>query len=358
MGLDRAIAPAINAANHGVAAGFDTAYHWRNAANAPPGLGSPPRFGQRYALPNLATTLGLIANYGPDAFYRGPVADAIVAASWLDPEDLASYEPQWVQPLAHTYEGITVYELPAPTQGIAALEALAILGGEEPTVSQQVIAVGLALEDALNCVRDGADVVQLLAPEHIRARRREAPRRVAEPGGGTTYLCVVDGERNAVSLIQSLFESFGSGVVAGSTGVVLQNRGTCFSVGGSVIPGRRPYHTLIPGMLTRGSELVGPFGIMGGFIQAQAHFQFIVELVRNGFDPQAALDHGRFRIDGDAIALEDSLIGHAPELTALGYRISSSSDRAMFGGGQSIICRDASLFGGSDARKDGCALGF
>jgi gamma-glutamyltranspeptidase/glutathione hydrolase len=309
-------------------------------------------------LPDLATTLAMIASHGPDSFYRGAVGDAISGATWLEPEDLANYAPQWVEPLAHEYGGVTVHELPAPTQGIAALEALAILGGEEPTMARQVAAVALGLEDALNCVRDGADVARLLAPEHIQARRRAAPRRVAEPGGGTVYLCAVDGERTAVSLVQSLFESFGSGVVAGSTGVVLQNRGACFAVGGRVVPGRRPYHTLIPGMLTRGSEIVGPFGIMGGFIQAQAHFQFVVELVRNGFDPQAALDHGRFRIDGDTIALEEPLRDHGAELATLGYRINPSADRALFGGGQSIICRDGSLFGGSDARKDGCALGF
>jgi len=358
LGLDRCIAPAVDAARKGIAAGFHTAEDWAQATNAPAALGPAPRFGQRYSLPDLAATLAAIATNGPEAFYRGQVAEAIADASWLELEDLASYRPRWVTPLSHTYAGLTVCELPPPTQGIAALEALAILGDDEPTLPRQVRAVGLALEDALKTVRDGADVTHLISPQHIEARRSKAIRDGGEPGGGTVYLCAVDGERNAVSLIQSVFESFGSGVLAGSTGVVLHNRGACFAVGGRVVPGQRPYHTLIPGMLLRAGGLVGPFGVMGGFIQAQAHFQFVVELVRNGLDPQAALDHGRFRIDGDAVSLEEPLWEHAAEVAALGYRVSQDLDRAQFGGGQSIICRDGSLFGGSDARKDGCALGF
>jgi gamma-glutamyltranspeptidase/glutathione hydrolase len=161
----------------------------------------------------------------------------------------------------------------------------------------------------------------------------------------------------AVTLLQSLYESFGSGVVAGSTGVVLNNRAACFEVGGQVAPGRRPYHTLIPAMLTRGDQLVGAFGVMGGFMQAQAHVQFLVELTSNGMDPQAALDRGRFRVDGDILELEEPLWERAPELEPLGLRIERSSDSLAFGGGQAIIVRNGSLFGGSDLRKDGCALG-
>jgi gamma-glutamyltranspeptidase / glutathione hydrolase len=358
LGIDRCIAPAVDAANRGVVAGSDTAHHWWRSPNAPAAFGPPPPFGGRYSLPELGATLATVATNGHEALYLGPVAEAIAGASWLELEDLAGYEPRWVEPLTHTHGGITVHELPPPTQGVAALEALALLGDDEPTLRRQVHAVSLALEDALNSVRDGADVTGLISSDHVEARRRESARRSAGPGGGTVYLCAVDGERNAVSLIQSLYESFGSGVVAGSTGIVLHNRGACFAVGGRVVPGRRPYHTLIPGMLLRGDDLVGPFGVMGGFIQAQAHFQFVVELLRNGLDPQAALDHGRFRIDGDVVALEEPLWEHATEVAALGYRINRAADRAEFGGGQSIVCRDGTLLGGSDARKDGCALGF
>jgi gamma-glutamyltranspeptidase/glutathione hydrolase len=220
------------------------------------------------------------------------------------------------------------------------------------------VTVSLALEDALRSVRDGADVTPLLSASHVAERRQAAARMIREPGGGTVYLCAVDGDGNAVSLIQSLFDSFGSGVTAGSTGVVLHNRAACFAVQGRVAPGRRPYHTLIPGMLMAGDDLVGPFGVMGGFIQAQAHFQFVVELLRNGFDPQAALDRARFRIDGEVLSLEPPLWSEAAQLDGLGFRINRAADPAEFGGGQSIVCRGGTLFGGSDARKDGCALGF
>jgi gamma-glutamyltranspeptidase/glutathione hydrolase len=317
-----------------------------------------PGFGQRFRMPELATTLRTIADNGPDGFYRGPVADAIVASSWLEHEDLVGYRAQWVVPLSQVYRGLTVSELPPPTQGIAALEALAIMGDHEPTAREELVAVSLALEDALAHVRDGADVATLLSEEHVQSRRRESSAKVEEPGGGTVYMCVVDGNRMAVSLIQSLYESFGSGVVAGATGVVLNNRAACFAVNGRVEPGRRPYHTLIPGMLTRGSELIGPFGVMGGFIQAQAHVQFIVEFARNGLDPQAALDRGRFRIDGATLSLERPLWELASEFETLGFEIARVSEPGMFGGGQAIVCQHEALLGGSDARKDGCALGF
>jgi gamma-glutamyltranspeptidase/glutathione hydrolase len=359
LGLDRCLRPAIELARRGVAAGFECSTNWGASAVAPSAFGPPPRFGQPFQLGELGATLELIAARGPDALYRGPVADAIVSASWLDPDDLTAYQPRWVQPLARTYRGVTVSELPPPTQGVAALEALAILGDRDPTLADEVRAVSLALEDAFNHVRDGADVSGLLSEEHILARREHAPAGVGEPPGGTTYLCVVDGERTAVSLIQSVFESFGSGVLVGSTGIVLHNRAACFAVQGDVVPGQRPYHTLLPGMLTRDSDLVGPFGVMGGFIQAQAHVQFLVELVRNGFDPQAALDRGRFRVDGEVIRLEPPLWDRAAEIQELGFTVERDPDVSTYGGGQAIVLgSDGTLFGGSDARKDGVALGF
>lgn len=354
-GLDRALGPAIDAAERGAVAGAATARGW-NLTPDPPS--TPPAFGQRFVIAGLAATLRAIADNGPGAFYTGHVADEIVAASWLEHEDLADYRALWVQPISQSYRGVTVSELPPPTQGIAALEALAIIGDRDPTIREEVTAVSLALEDALKHVRDQADVTHLLSQPHIERRRTQQAARITEPRGGTVYMCVVDGDRTAVSLIQSLYDSFGSGVVAGSTGIVLNNRAACFAVNGRVEPGRRPYHTLIPGMLTRGSELVGPFGVMGGFIQAQAHTQFVVELLRNGLDPQAALDRGRFRIDGSTLSLEQPLWDRVHELEPLGFNIQRATEPGMFGGGQAIVCSDGCLFGGSDARKDGCALGF
>ncbi len=361
VGLERCLKPAIELADRGVPAGFNCALIWRDTQRAPAALGEPPAFGRHFRLPEMAGTLRAISTRGPAVMYEGEIAEAIAASSWLTVEDLAAYRPHWVQPLTATYRGVRVSELPPPTQGVAALEALAILGDRDAGLGEQVSAVGLALEDALASVRDGADVTHLLSDDHVAARRAHLPGPVSEPAGGTVCMCVVDRDGMAVSLLQSLYESFGSGVVAGQTGVVLNNRAAGFAVQGEVVGGTRPYHTLIPGMLSRDEELVGPFGLMGGMIQAQSHTQFLCELMRGGEqpgDPQAALDRGRFRIDGRTLHLEPPLWDHENELAGLGYAVRPTTERAPFGGGQAIILRDGTLFGGSDARKDGCALGY
>ncbi len=357
LGLERCLRPAIELARDGVPAGWGCAQVWRTTPRAPAEFGAPPAFGGSYRLPELAATLFGIATHGPEFLYTGPPAHEIANASWLTLEDLAAYRPRWVEPLVGTYRGFEVYELPPPTQGVAVLEALAILGDSRPELLELVRAVGLALEDALATVRDGADVGQLLSDEHVVARRAALAGAVAEPPGGTVCVVAVDRDGMAASLLQSLYESFGSGVVAGSSGVVLNNRAAGFAVQGTVVGGTRPYHTLIPGMLTRGRELVGPFGLMGGFIQAQSHVQFLTTLLPDG-DPQAALDRGRFRIDGSTLSLEQPLWDSADELARLGFDARKDTGRGAFGGGQAIIVRDGTLFGGSDARKDGCALGF
>jgi gamma-glutamyltranspeptidase/glutathione hydrolase len=360
-GLERCLRPAIELAAEGVPAGFNCARIWGASPRAPAALGPPPSFGSAFRLPELAATLEGIAGHGPGYLYTGPPAEAIAQATWLSLEDLAGYRPRWVEPLMGTYRGIQVAELPPPTQGVAALEALAILGDDDADLRAQVLAAGLALEDALANVRDGADVTGLLADEHIRARRAQLPGSVAEPAGGTVCVCAVDGDGMAVALLQSLYDAWGSGVVAGATGIVMNNRAAGFAVQGEVIGGTRPYHTLIPGMLTRGEVLVGPFGLMGGMIQAQSHTQFLCSLMAGGDgpgDPQLALDRGRFRIDGRTLRLEPPLWDRAGELDGLGFEVRRETARMPFGGGQAIIARDGTLFGGSDARKDGCALGF
>jgi gamma-glutamyltranspeptidase/glutathione hydrolase len=206
-------------------------------------------------------------------------------------------------------------------------------------------------------VRDGADVRGLLEPGALARRRSQTARPVAGPRGGTVYLCAADRHR-AVSFIQSLYGDFGSGVVAPGTGVVLQNRGACFAVGGRVEPGRRPYHTLIPGLLTADGRLHGVFGVMGGFLQAQAHVQLVSALVDGGLDPQAALDRPRFRLEGGDVLLEEGLWERAGELEGLGLRPVPSGERSRFGGGQAILVAGDVLVGGSDGRKDGHAAGF
>jgi gamma-glutamyltranspeptidase/glutathione hydrolase len=355
LGLDTLLSDAIAAAETGFAVGVVTAADWAQA-EAPPELGRPPVLGERVRLPELGATLRRIAEDGPDAFYRGDTARAVASSTWLDEEDLAAYAPRWVEPLALDYRGLTVHELGPPTQGVAALEGLALLALGEPTLAAQVGCVRLALEDALAHVRDGADVRGLLEPGALARRRSQTAHPVAGPGGGTVYLCAAD-RRRAVSFIQSLYGDFGSGVVAPGTGVVLQNRGACFAVGGRVEPGRRPYHTLIPGLLTLDGKLYGAFGVMGGFLQPQAHVQLVSALVDGGLDPQAALDRPRFRVEGGDVLLEEGLWERAGELEALGLRPVASRDGPRFGGGQAILVEGDVLVGGSDGRKDGYAAG-
>jgi gamma-glutamyltranspeptidase/glutathione hydrolase len=353
LGLDACLADAIDAAENGFAVAPITAEYWRR--NGGP-LGKPPSVGDVVRQPELGVTLRRIADEGPSAFYAGKVAEAICSASWLDEADLASYEPRWVEPLRLEYKGVEVCELPPPTQGVCALEALGLLERSSPGLAAKIRCVQLALEDALARVRDGADVSELISPSFLDARRGRAA--VSEPPGGTVYLCAVDENRMAVSLIQSLYDSFGSGIVAPGTGVVLQNRGACFSVSGAVEPGRRPYHTIIPGMLLRDGEVLGPFGVMGGFIQAQAHVQFVSSIVDDGLDPQAALDRPRFRVESDCVRLEQGLWEHEPDLRRLGYDAVRETDQSCFGGGQAILVAGDALVGGSDPRKDGYAGGI
>jgi gamma-glutamyltranspeptidase/glutathione hydrolase len=359
LGLDACLADAIDAAEHGFALGAHAARYWREDSSPPEWL-PRPGLAARVSFPDMAGTLRAIAQDGPDVMYRGPIAEAIAGACWLSEDDLAAYEPKWVEPLSIDYRGVRVLELPPPTQGIAALEGLGLLdqlgdGG----VVERVQAVRLALEDAFHHVRDGADVRFLIEPERLRARAREAASLSSEPAGGTVYLCAVDEDRMAVSLIQSLYYGFGSGVLVPGTGVVLNNRAACFAVNGAVEPGRRPYHTIIPGMLTEpDGGLVGPFGVMGGFIQAQAHMQFVVAALESDMDPQAGLDHPRFRVEGELLHLEPGLWDEAERLRATGLRPVLSDDVSGFGGGQAIFRRGDGLVGGSDARKDGYAGGL
>ncbi len=367
LGIDACLSDAIDIAERGFAVGAQTAASWSVAGrpgttwpptSVPAELSPPPERGERIRLPELGATLRAIARDGAAAIYGGPIAQSICSVSWLEEDDLAAYEPHWVEPLRACYRGYDVLELPPPTQGVAALEGLGLLAGLEPTLSNQVHCVRLALEDARRRVRDGADVTDLLGDEYLHRRRSELAPAVSEPAGGTVYLCAVDSDRMAVSFIQSLFARFGSGIVAPGTGIVLQNRGACFAIQGEVVPGQRPYHTIIPGMLLSEDRLVGPFGVMGGMIQAQAHLQLVSALVDDGLDPQAGLDRPRFRVEGAKVNLEEGLWDRAEELERLGHETIRDNDVHGFGGGQAILVDGETLVGGSDPRKDGYAAGF
>ena len=359
LGLDFCLREAIELARNGFAVGPRCAGSWATAPNAPDGFAPPPPTGGLVTLPELARTLETIAREGPNGFYGGRVGEAICGASWLEPDDLAKFEARVTTPLEVNYEGHRVLELRPPTQGVAALEGLALLAHTEQTLADRIHCCRLALEDAFREVRDGADVRGVIEPDAVARRVHERATLIHEPAGGTVYLCAVDEDGMAVSLVQSLFERFGSGVVAPGTGVVLNNRGFGFAVTGEVVPGRRPYHTIIPGMLLRDGELVGPFGVMGGFIQAQAHVQLVHGLLHDRLDPQTALDRPRFRIGGERVRLEHGLWDRAEEVAAMGLQPVAEEDTYLFGGGQAILrTPDGTLIGGSDSRKDGYAGGW
>src|SRR5262249_5460519 len=258
LGLDACLADAIDVAERGFAVGVVTAAAWAagtitglegRADDPPPGYTPAPRAGERIQLLEMASTLRKIADEGAAAIYGGSIAEAIASVSWLDEADLSGYQARWVEPLRQRYRDVDVVEMPPRAQGVAALEALALLEGFEPTLRSQVVCARLALEDALASVRDGADIGHLLESSYVDRRRSVPGMPVVEPAGGTVYLCAVDSDRMVVSFIQSIYGNFGSGIVVPGTGVILHNRGACFEVSGRVEPGRRPYHTIIPGML-------------------------------------------------------------------------------------------------------------
>ena len=367
LGLDAALAPAADLAEQGLACSARIAHKWAQAENAP---WPAPGVGVRYRLPDLAETLRAIATGGPDAFYAGRVAESIASACWLSEDDLAAHSSEWVEPLRHLYRGVEVCELPPNGQGAAALIALGLYDGLDQGLHQQIESMKLALADVYAYVADEPLPSLLLDPGHLAARRAlvrpdraSAPTPSTLPKGGTTYLCAVDGEGTAISLIQSVYGSFGSGIVAPGTGVALQNRAGGFveteGHPNRLAPSRRPFHTIIPGMLLTEGRLLGPFGVMGGPMQPQGHFQVVSHLVDEDLDPQAALDAPRWRVEeGGVVQLEPGLWSEEDALRALGHDVRRAESPHGFGVGQVILRQGEAWIGGSDGRGDGFAAGF
>jgi gamma-glutamyltranspeptidase/glutathione hydrolase len=366
LGLDRVLSDAIDLAETGLACTARIADLWGRNPFAP---WPAPRAGEAYRLPELGATLRRIAESGPAAFYEGVVAEAIASVSWLEESDLAAHAGEWVDPLRFDYRGVDVCELPPNGQGAAALLALALYDGLPPGLHSQIEAMKLAFADAYRYIGDEPLPSFFLDPSHLAERRAlVSAEHALDPGpsmpprGGTTYLCAVDGDGTAISFIQSLYMGFGSGVVAPGTGVVLQNRGACFveteGHPNRLAPSRRPFHTIIPGMLLEDGRLLGPFGVMGGPMQPQGHFQVVVRLVDHGDDPQAALDAPRFRVvEGRAVELEPGLWRDQEALTRLGHEVARADTQHSFGVGQVILRHEDGWLGGSDGRGDGFAAG-
>jgi gamma-glutamyltranspeptidase/glutathione hydrolase len=396
--FERLFEPAIDYARNGFLLSPTVAAQW--AAQVPvfasqPGFaeafmpgGRAPRPGELVFLPDHAATLETIAATNGEAFYRGELAAKLEAHSAanggaLRADDLAAHRADWVDTITVDYRGYTIHELPPNGQGIIALIALGILEhfdiGSYPvdsadSVHLQLEALKLAFADAQAYLADIACMPvrpeQLLDKEYLGQRaamidlRQARPVSAGTPRGGTVYLTAADSSGAMVSMIQSNYLGFGSGVVVPGTGISLQNRGADFvaTLGhpNQVGPGKRPYHTIIPGFVTRNGRPVMSFGVMGGQMQPQGHLQVLTRLIDHGQNPQTACDGPRFRwVQGRQVCLEPGFPqSTTEELAQRGHQLIEVNDYNQFGSCQAIWRLDDGYLAVSDPRRDGQAAGF
>jgi gamma-glutamyltranspeptidase / glutathione hydrolase len=350
--------------------------------------GRAPRPGERFTPPHQARTLEHIAASDGEDFYRGSIAAQIAGHAQaqdaaLALEDLEVHASEWVQPISLDVVDATVHEIPPNGQGIAALIALGILEhtpvrdaevGSADWLHWQIEAMKIGFADAHAHVADPAwmrtSPEQLLDPARLEGLAAGIdPRRAADPGhgqpqpGGTVYLAAGDSTGMLVSFIQSNYYGFGSGIVVPRTGIALQNRGAGFSTvpdhPNAAAPAKRPFHTIIPGFLTRDGTAAAAFGVMGGPMQPQGHVQVLLRLLAAGENPQAAIDAPRWRVEsGLDVALEPGHpAGVVDELAARGHRLGLDQGMGGFGGAQMVHRLPSGMLGASDPRKDGQAVG-
>ncbi len=398
MTLAQVLQPAIEYAERGFPVTEIIGTEWRegiqhkgNADFAATFLpnGQPPAVGEIFTNKNLAHSLKLIAKGGRDVMYKGDLAAKIVkfaqAQGGLHSRQVfANHTSTWVEPISTTYRGHTVYELPPNNQGLAALQMLNILEGYDVKslghnsaeyLHLLVEAKKLAFVDRAKHIADPAfyqaPLAQLLSKDYAAELRQKINHTQAQdpvangPSGGedTVYLTVVDKDRNCVSFIQSIFSAFGSGLVAGDTGIVLHNRGAGFSfdpnAANKLEGGKRPFHTLIPAMAFKDGKPWLTFGVMGGDMQAQGHVQVLMNMIDFGMDVQQSGEQPRFRHFENGLALETAIGADVRKaLESKGHKLTTAA--GMFGGYQAIMLDPVSgaLAGGSDVRKDGCAIGW
>jgi gamma-glutamyltranspeptidase/glutathione hydrolase len=402
--FEKLFEPAINYARHGYFVSPIISKLWdAAAAKGFAGLAAPefkpwfdtytfdgraPRAGERWSSEGHASTLEKIAASKSQTFYEGDIARQIAAFAAqtggpMTEADLALHRSQWVEPIRTSYRGYEVCEIPPNGQGIAALMALNITEGFDmaklsresiDAYHLQIEALKLSLTDAMAYVGDmdhvDVPVKGMLDKEYASQRGSLIGERAIDPvvgrpkAGGTVYLCAADSDGMMVSYIQSNYQGFGSGVVVPNTGISLHNRGYGFTLEdghpNQVAPGRRPFHTIIPGFLLRDGQAVGPFGVMGGFIQAQGHMQMVINTVDYGMNPQASLDAPRWRWEGGkAVTIEpDADPAIIEGLRARGHEVTVATDLS-FGRGQ-IIWKlpGGGYVAGSDKRTDGCAAAY
>jgi gamma-glutamyltranspeptidase/glutathione hydrolase len=407
LSLAEVLAPAIRLAEEGFPVEPVTAYFWQQGAQGRlksslngreltiDGRGPEP--GEIFRNPNLAKTFRKLAEGGQQVFYQGEIAEAIAstlqqAGGCLTVDDLARHISTWDSPISTSFGRLRLWECPPNGQGITALIALNLLEGFDllsmdpmsaNRVHLEIEALRLAFADTRGYVADPrlhpVPVEELLSKEYAARRSRlidptratlDQERGTPVAGTDTVYFCTVDRFGNACSFINSNYMGFGTGIVPSGWGFTLHNRGHNFSLDpghpNALEPEKRPYHTIIPAMITRESDdsLYAAFGVMGGFMQPQGHVQVFLALAQ-GFDPQAALDLPRFCIlDGSPqgeVGLEEGIPPAViADLSSRGHPVKEvvGWDRALFGRGQVILrdCRTGVLVGGSDGRADGCAM--
>lgn len=405
--MNEVLEPVIDLAEKGFPVSPLTSYAWERGAerlgSGPYGgeilkNGRAPRAGEIMKNPTLAQTFKELATHGKSGFYEGRIAESVVGiiqakGGLMSMGDLKDHHSTFPEPVSTNYKGIDVYEIPPNGQGITALIALNILEDFDLVslghLSSEYLhllieSLRLAFADTRWFVAD-PDVVavpvrELISKDYANKRRAlididkasiDVERGAPVVGSDTVYFCVVDGEGNACSFINSNYMGFGTALVPEGCGFTLQNRGANFSLNpdhpNCLAPNKRPYHTIIPGMALKEGELFGPFGVMGGFMQPQGHVQVIVDMVDFGFDPQAALDSPRFCILGGIsngkVGIEEGIpFKTISELAGKGHEIVplSGYSRGAVGRGQIILRNPESgvLCAGSDPRADGLAIGW
>lgn len=345
--------------------------------------GRAPEIGEMWKSQGHADTLRSIGETNAASFYTGELADKIDTyiqqhGGFLTKEDLANFEVEWVDPVQTNYRGYDIWEIPPNGQGMISLMGLNILSkrqapieGNVQSLHEQIEALKYAFIDGKAYITEAEDMptdYRYFLSDAYAAKRADdigdyanVPDPIDLPKGGTVYLATADEEGNMVSFIQSNYMGFGSGAVVPNTGITLQNRGVDFKLDpehpNALRPGKRTFHTIIPGFMTRDGEAVGPFGVMGGYMQPQGHYQVAINTIDFDLNPQAALDAPRWQwIEGNTIHVESDFPNHmAQALIRLGHDVKPTIDSGSFGRGQ-IIWRNPEtgvLSGGTEARTDG-----
>lgn len=346
-----------------------------------------PKSGDIFQLKDHANTLQAIAKSKGEAFYKGRLGDQMVAfvqkqGGFLSKNDLANYTPEFVEPISSHYKGYDIWELPPNNQGLITLEALKIYENQPydalnvNAIHQQIEAMKLAFKDGLKYISDPKHMSishkDLLHPDYIK-KRREAIAEDAQDfkagapkKGGTVYLATADKAGNMVSFIQSNYMGFGSGVVIPNTGIAMQNRGHTFSLDehhiNALKPGKRTYHTIIPGFISQNQHPLGPFGVMGGYMQPQGHMQVAINLIDEQLNPQSALDKWRWQWMKEKTVMVEK---HTPSaiidgLVQRGHHVIISASETPFGVGQIILRNPHNhvYVGACDKRADSAVLGY